>query len=71
MSVPFLSKPKTPNLPPPPPPPDINSGDVQAAAEAERKRRALAAGRASTILTSGQGVVDNSGYGAGKTLFGE
>jgi hypothetical protein len=36
--------------------PSTSSADVQAAADAERRRRALAAGQASTILTGGAGV---------------
>jgi hypothetical protein len=36
--------------------PSTNSADVQAAADAERRRRALAAGQSSTILTGGSGV---------------
>jgi hypothetical protein len=38
-----------------PPPPPSDSAEVQAAAEAERRRAAAAKGRASTILTGGQG----------------
>jgi len=47
-----------PALQPLPPPPSRSDADVQAAALATRRRAANASGRASTILTSGQGVRD-------------
>ena len=66
----ILSTPPAPALPPPPAPPGPSSADVQAKAAAERKRLAAQRGRASTILTGGQGVVDDGGV-AKKTLLGE
>ncbi len=52
----LLSTPEIPAPPAPPPPPTRSDEDVQAAALRVRQRRAGARGRASTILTSGQGV---------------
>lgn len=55
----LFSSPAPPPAPPaPPPPPTRADEDVQDAALQERRLRAKARGRASTILTSGQGVVD-------------
>ena len=54
---------------PPPPPPTRADPDVQAAALAERRRLAARQGRSSTILTSGQGVVDEA-TPATRTLLG-
>ena len=45
---------------PPPPPPARSDADIQAAATEARLRRASATGRAETILTSGQGVTDET-----------
>ena len=45
---------------PPPPPPDRGDADVQLAARRERLRQAGTQGRASTILTSGQGVTEEA-----------
>lgn len=51
--------PKMPEIPAPPPPPTPdNSAEVAAAAEEERKRQRMAQGRASTILTSTSGLLD-------------
>lgn len=52
--------PKMPELPaaPPPPPTPDNSAEVAAAAEEERRRQRMAQGRASTILTSTSGLLD-------------
>lgn len=45
-----------PSIPAPPPPPaPVTTPEVNGAAEAERQRAARAKGRASTILTGGQG----------------
>lgn len=44
--------------PPPPPPPERSDEEVRAAAREQRRISAQAKGRASTILTSGQGVTD-------------
>lgn len=44
-----------PSIPTPVAPPAINDAEVQAAALAERERAARAKGRASTILTGGEG----------------
>lgn len=51
------SKPKAP--PPPPPPPTEDSAAEKLAREAnEQRMRAVAAGRASTMLTTGEGVTE-------------
>ena len=44
--------------PPPPPPPTRDDAAVRRAALEERQRRSLAAGRASTIRTGGEGVTE-------------
>jgi hypothetical protein len=49
-----LFSPKTPAAPAPTP--TVATPDVQAAAEAERRRNRTASGKASTMLTGGQGV---------------
>jgi hypothetical protein len=54
---------------PPPPPPDRGDADVQLAARKERLRQSKSQGRASTILTSGQGVTDEA-TPVKKTLLG-
>lgn len=51
----------------PAPPPSRDSAPVTDTAAEERRRRQLAAGRASTIITGGQGVQTN---GASKVLLG-
>mgnify|MGYP003111024517 FL=1 len=62
----ILSPMKPPAPPPPPPPmpapvvPTRSDADIRAARENERKRRLAAAGRQSTILTSGQGVTEEA-----------
>ena len=48
-----FSQPSTPALPPAPP-------NVQVAAQNETKRRLAAAGRKSTIITGGKGLVDEA-----------
>lgn len=53
---------------PPSPPPERNDAEVAEAARLERVRRSSARGRASTILTSGQGVAESGT--AAKTLLG-
>lgn len=54
----IFSKPKAPPPPEPPPPaPTMASADVTVAAEAERKRLRGQQGRASTVLTSGAGLI--------------
>jgi len=63
--------PKTPSLPPPPPPPPTRADP--AIEEARRKQRLVARqrqGRASTILTSGQGVLGEAPVRR-KTLLGQ
>lgn len=62
-----IFSPKTPAVPPPPPPPARSSEEVGAAAEAERKRQALASGRASTVLA---GELTDEPETATKTLLG-
>lgn len=49
--------------------PTMDSDAVSAAREAERQRRAQAAGQGSTILTGAAGLV--GGSGSGKTLLGQ
>ena len=66
----FISGPKPQAPPPPPPPPERDDSAVQDAARAERRRQAGAKGRASTILTSGQGVTEDTPV-VKKTLLGE
>tara|TARA_R100001086_G_scaffold162473_1_gene87595 strand:- start:1104 stop:1337 length:234 start_codon:yes stop_codon:yes gene_type:complete len=62
----ILSPMKPPAPPPPPAPmpapvvPTRSDADIRAARENERKRRLAAAGRQSTILTSGQGVTEEA-----------
>ena len=56
-----FSQPSTPALPPAPlPPPTIADPNVQVAAQNETKRRLAAAGRKSTIITGGKGLVDEA-----------
>ncbi len=66
-----LISPKRPKAPPPPPPPpEKDDSEVQAAAAAERERQRKARGRASTILTGGEGLTTNAST-ARKQLLGE
>lgn len=61
-----------PSLPAPQAPPPVateQDAAVQASLDAERRRRALAAGRQSTILTGPQGVLAPPS-GTAKTLLG-
>lgn len=58
----------SPTIMPAPATPGKTDAQVQAEAAAERRRRAMAAGRESTILTSGLGVGDFTG--GAKTLLG-
>ncbi len=67
MSFLFPSPPKPPKLPP------VPSRDDEAVAEARRRQRLAARlrkGRASTILTSGQGVLGEAPV-VRKTLLGQ
>ena len=59
----------TPAPPPPPPPPTIDSGEVNRAATEERKRRSMAEGRASTMLTQNE-MEDEAAPTARKKLLG-
>lgn len=53
-----FSQPSTPSLPPAPvAPPTLADPAVQASSENETKRRLAAAGRKSTIMTSGKGLL--------------
>ena len=65
----IFGAPSLPAPPPPPEPPKRSDAEVQEAAKQERLRRTKAQGRASTILTSGQGVQDGAQAGV-KTLLG-
>ncbi len=66
--------PKTPSLPPPPPVPKRSDEATEQAMEEARRKQRLAArlrrGRASTILTSGQGVLGEASINR-KTLLGQ
>lgn len=62
----LFGSPKTPAAPPPAP--TVATPDVQAAAEAERKRNRTASGKASTMLTGGQGVTGTSSVGTNALL---
>jgi len=68
----FFSSPKAPNIPPPPPPPAAaKAPSVPGGSRAAlNRKKALAAGRGSTILT--QGVLAGSAApGQKKTLLGQ
>jgi len=66
----IFSAPAAPQPVAAPAPPKIDDAAVQAKAAAERRRLQLQQGRASTILTSGQGVVGGVSS-AKKVLLGE
>ncbi len=63
-----IRAPKAPSPPPAPPAPTEDTAGVQAAAEAERKRQRLAAGRDSTILAGG--MLDQPNPATPKALLG-
>lgn len=68
----MFSRPSVPAAPPAPPPtPVVTPQDpsVLARQDADRQRRAAAMGRASTLLTGGQGIANPNVMG-GKTLLG-
>lgn len=66
----LFSKPATPAPPPaPPPPPTMENQAAAADAAARLEALKLQRGRASTLLTGGQGVA-NAGS-TSKTLFGQ
>jgi len=56
--------------PPPPKPPGMSSAEVDAAAANERARVAAMQGRASTMLTGGDGVDDEADLAKKKLLGG-
>ena len=63
--------PKMPAPPPPPPPPTQSDAEVQDAALKTRRQRSLASGRASNVLTGGQGVLSTADDSSkAKTLLG-
>lgn len=66
-----FSRPSIPAAPPPPPPVATEQDQaVLAAQDAERKRRAMAQGRQSTILTGPMGAPVTQASYAPKTLLG-
>ena len=65
----IFSSPSIPAPEPAPPPPTRSDPEVQNAAIDARRRMAARTGRASTILTSGQGVKDDT-PSTTKTLLG-
>lgn len=65
-----LFKSKTPKTAPTPVAPTTNDAEVQAAAEAERRRTQMLAGRASTILTGGSGDTSDPDTAKKKLLGG-
>lgn len=69
----LFSSPAPPPAPPPPPPtpapaPTVSDESAQEAAAAERKRRSLAQGRASTVLTSGEGDTSEANTASAQLL---
>ncbi len=65
----LFSRPNTPPTPPLPPAPPVRTNEeARQAGSDERRRRLLAGGRQSTILTSGLGV---TGGGSGNDLLGQ
>ena len=66
------TQPSNDRPPPPPPPIPVPARDDPAVSQANRdarRRRQLAAGRQSTLMTGGQGVAEDANTGA-KTLLG-
>jgi len=66
------TQPSNDRPPPPPPPIPVPARDDPAVSQANRdarRRRQLAAGRQSTLMTGGQGVTEDANTGA-KTLLG-
>lgn len=61
--------PKAPEMPEAPQTPTRSDDRVQAAADTERRRAAMAGGRASTILTGGRGLMEPAPV-ARRTLLG-
>lgn len=64
----MFSSPKLPTPQPPPPPPGKSDEEVRSAELEDRRRRAAAKGRQSTILTGAQGVEDQGA--GGKKMLG-
>lgn len=65
----FGSSPSPPPIAPPPPIPTVEDPSVKEAEQRERERIRKARGRKATILTSGQGVLEEATVGR-KTLLG-
>ena len=61
--------PKAPKMaPPPPPPPVMSDASMQGAYSGEKRRQRAMAGRGSTILTGGSGIMGAAP--TGKTVLG-
>jgi len=66
------TQPSNDRPPPPPPPISVPARDDPAVSQANRdsrRRRQLAAGRQSTLMTGGQGVTEDANTGS-KSLLG-
>mgnify|MGYP003109280768 CR=1 FL=1 len=70
-----MCMPRAPEMPPPPPPPPPiptparDDPEVTRADRTARRRRQLAAGRQSTLITGGEGVTQDANTGS-KSLLG-
>lgn len=65
----IFSKPKMPEIPPPPPAVDNSAAEARDNAAREERMRRSMAGRASTMLTGGQGL-EGEAPSARKVLTG-